>query len=335
MTVLAEYQRLEAEGIWRPSPEAQRRDVIVSIGKATITIAAANGTALTHWSLPAIQRLNPGEDPALYGPGGDAPDTLEVADAEMTEAIDRVLAVIRRKPRGAGWVRRASLFGLLTAFLVLMLVWLPGAITAYTASLVPQGAREAIGQGLLAETERVAGAPCSSPAGDRALGLLSERLFPGEDARLVVLPSALAETAHVPGNVFLIGHRLVEDHETPDVLAGYLAAEDVRRRARDPLARLLAAVPFRASLALLSTGHLRDMDLKRMAEWLVAAPSDTVDDAELIAAMADKQIVSAPYAYARDISGETTIALIEAKSSGSRPVLGDTDWIALQRICGE
>ncbi len=65
MTVLAKYQRLEAQGIWRAEPEAQRRDVIVSIGKATITISAANGTALTHWSLPAMHRLNPNELPAV------------------------------------------------------------------------------------------------------------------------------------------------------------------------------------------------------------------------------------------------------------------------------
>ena len=335
MTVLAEYQRLEAEAIWRPSPESQRRDVIISIGKATITIAAANGTALTHWSLPAIQRRNPDETPAIYSLGEDAPDTLEVADAEMTEAIDRVLAAIQRKPSGAGWARRLVMLSILLGFVAMTVIWLPGAITAYTASLVPDAARNTIGEALLAETERVAGAPCSSPAGDRALARLAERLFPDGGAKLAVLPSALAETAHLPGGTILIGHRLVEDHETPEVVAGYLTAEALRRAEKAPLARLLAAVPFRASLALLSTGKLRDIDLQRMAEWLIAAPVDPVPDTALIAAMAAKNLATAPYGYARDISGETTIALIEATSEGTRPVLDDTDWIALQRICGE
>lgn len=335
MTVLAEYQRLEAEGIWRPAPDAQRRDVIVSIGKATITIAAANGTALAHWSLPAMRRLNPGETPALYGPGSDAPDTLEVTDDEMVEAIERVLAAIRKKPGRSGWVRRLSVYGALAGFLVLAFIWLPGAITAYTASLVPQAARDAIGAGLLAETERVAGAPCASPAGNRALLVLAARLFPDSNTRLVVLPSALAETAHLPGGTLLIGHRLVEDHETAEVLAGHLVAEDVRRTSRDPLARLLAAVSFRASLALLSTGRLREMDLQRMAEWLVAAPPRPVGDADLIGAMAERGVATEPYAYTRDISGETTQTLIDGSSEDARPVLEDTDWIALQRICGE
>ena len=335
MTVLAEYQRLEAEAIWHPSPVTQRRDVIISIGKATITIAGTSGTALTHWSLGAIHRLNPGEAPAMYGPGLDAPDTLEVADREMTEAIDRVLAAIQHKPKRKGWAGRVSMLALLFGFIALLVVWLPGAITAYTASLVPEGARASIGSALLTEAESVTGAACSTPAGDRALGRLTERLFPEGATRLVVVPSALAETAHVPGGTILIGHRLVEDFETPEVLAGYLSAEDVRREARNPLARLLEAVPFRAPLALLSTGRLREIDLERMAVWMIAAEPDQVEDAVLIQAMADKGVATQPYAYAVDISGETTIALIEANIADPQPVLGDTDWIALQRICDE
>lgn len=335
MTVLAEYQRLEAEAIWRPSPEAQRRDVIISIGKATLTIAAANGTALTHWSLPAIRRLNPGETPALYSPGGDASDSLEVVDGEMTDAIDRVLAAIQQKPSGAGWARRLVMFGILAGFIALVLVWLPGAITAYTASLVPEAARNSIGQALMVQTERLTGAPCSSPAGDRALERLSERLFPDGNTTLAVLPSALAETAHLPGGTILIGHRLVEDHESPEVLAGYLSAEALRRDTKRPLARLLAAVPFRASLALLSTGRLREIDLQRMAEGLVAARPEPVSDDALLQEMTRTAVAPAPYGYARDISGETTIAFIEADPGNTRPVLDDTDWIALQGICGE
>ncbi len=98
MTVLAEYQRLESEGLWRATREAQLRDVIVSIGEATLTIAVPNGTALTHWSLPAIVRQNPGETPAVYSPGRDLSETLEIGDPEMVEAIERVLSAIGRRP---------------------------------------------------------------------------------------------------------------------------------------------------------------------------------------------------------------------------------------------
>ncbi len=334
MTVLAEYERLEAEGVWRASRDAQRRDVIVSIGKATLTITAPNGTALTHWSLPAVVRRNPGETPAVFGPGRDTAETLELADAEMVEAIDRVLGAIRRPKRSGGWAGRILRVGILAAAVAGLAVWLPGAITAYTASLVPEVAQAQIGERILAETERVAGAPCSSPAGDRALTTLTERLFPDGGVRLVVLPSTLKTSAHLPGGTILLSHTLVEDHETPDVVAGFAVAEHLRAEAGNSLGALLEASPFRASLALLSTGKLREIDLQRMAEWLVVRPPAPVPEAELLAAMGARAVPTAPYGYAVDISGETTPRLV-ADTGDHEPVLDDTDWIALQLICGE
>ena len=58
MTALKEYDRIEATGLWRANADAQRREVIVSIGDATLTISDHNDRALAHWSLPAIERAN-------------------------------------------------------------------------------------------------------------------------------------------------------------------------------------------------------------------------------------------------------------------------------------
>ena len=54
MTALSEYQRLEASGLWRASPEDQRSDVIVSIGDATLVITDLRENPLAHWSLARI-----------------------------------------------------------------------------------------------------------------------------------------------------------------------------------------------------------------------------------------------------------------------------------------
>ncbi len=56
MTALNEYQRLETFGIWHASPDEQRRDVIVQLGEATLTVSDQNMQALSHWSLPAVIR---------------------------------------------------------------------------------------------------------------------------------------------------------------------------------------------------------------------------------------------------------------------------------------
>ena len=43
MTALKEYARLESTGLWRPDPEAQRREVAISFGDATLVIADSAG----------------------------------------------------------------------------------------------------------------------------------------------------------------------------------------------------------------------------------------------------------------------------------------------------
>ena len=97
MTALTEYQRLEGTGIWHATAADQRRDVALSLGEATLTITTFQGAPLSHWSLPAIHRLNPGEDPPMYAPGQDSPEVLEVTDDQMIAALEQVALVARRK----------------------------------------------------------------------------------------------------------------------------------------------------------------------------------------------------------------------------------------------
>lgn len=335
MTVLEKYQRLEAEAIWRPSADAQRRDVIVSIGEATLTISTANGMALTHWSLPAIVRLNAGETPAFYAPDPEAPETVEVADAEMIDAIERVLAAVRGTSSERGKLRSTIMALVALIAGIGLVLWGPGAITRYTASLVPEASKRSIGAGLLAEMERVTGAPCAEPIGTQSLATLEARLFPAGNTRLVVVPSAISETAALPGGAILVGHTLVEDFETPEVLAGYLMAADARRTQEDPLMGLLQAAGLRASASLLTTARLPKVALPRMAEWLAAHTPPPVNDTVLLSHMQTVAVDTAPYGYARDISGETTAALIAASAATTPPLLSDGEWIALQGICGE
>jgi hypothetical protein len=73
MTALSEYQRLEAPGVWRPTPDAQRRDVIVALGEATLVLTDQKDTALAHWSLAAVERRNPGGCPRSSPPAMTRP----------------------------------------------------------------------------------------------------------------------------------------------------------------------------------------------------------------------------------------------------------------------
>ncbi|MBD3765743.1 MAG: hypothetical protein IE927_13730, partial [Rhodobacterales bacterium] len=166
MTALKKYQKLESPGLWRDTPEAQRREVVVAFGEASLILTdPRSGTALAHWSLPAVVRLNPGIAPALYAPGAEATETLEIDDPTMSGAIETVRSVIEAARPHPGRLRgRLGLAGA-AVLAALAVFWLPGALIRSTAAILPPAARAEIGRMALADVMRIAGTPCSGAAG--------------------------------------------------------------------------------------------------------------------------------------------------------------------------
>ncbi|AHM05874.1 hypothetical protein roselon_03630 [Roseibacterium elongatum DSM 19469] len=337
MTALQQYRRLEALGLWRENAADQRREVVVSLGDATLVVSTAHETALTHWSLAAVERLNPGRIPALYSPGADSTERLEIEDPDMIEALEKVLAAIRRSgphPGRLRWLLGAG-FGL--GALALAVFWLPEALTRQTVALLPEAKRAEIGGALLDEMTRLAGQPCTAPRGLGALRDLTGRVFPGPNApEVVVLPATIPDTIALPGNLIVISAALVEDHETPEVLAGYLLAEEARRRAVDPIHALLTEAGLTVTFRLLTTGLIATEPLAEYAMTLLSRPEAPVPAAKLIALFDEARISTQPYAFARDVSGETVLPLIEAdplRNADRAPLLSDQSWVSLQEIC--
>jgi hypothetical protein len=338
MTALEQYRRLEATGLWRDTPDAQRREVIVALGDATLVMSTATETALAHWSLPAVHRLNPGRRPAIYAPGVDTEERLEIDDPDMIMAIETVRsAIARRRPRPGRlrlWI--GMLLG--AAALGLSVFWLPSALTQQTVSLLPDASRTVIGEQLLMEIAQLAGPTCTNPRGATALNRLSRRVFPeGTSPRMAVLPSAIPETLALPGNIFLVNAELAEDYETPEVLAGHLLAEEVRRQTEDPLLTLLSEAGLIVTLRLLTTGQVDEDAIHRHAAWLLSATRGPVPQDPLLRLFAAANLSTEPYAFALDVSGETVLGLIEAnpmRGTQTAPLLSDADWVSLQDICG-
>lgn len=336
MTALKEYQRLEATGLWRPSPEQQRREVYVSIGDATLTINSFNNQALTHWSLAAIQRRNPDEFPAIYHPDGDSDETLELAESEghMIEAIERLRRAVERARPHPGRLRSFGVAGVLSAALVLAVFWLPGAMRRHTLDVVPVIKRQEIGDALLARVERLSGRACRSPETQPVLSRLARRLAV---RRIVILPGGLRDSLHLPGSIVLLNRALVEDHEDPAVLAGYVLTEKLAAARTDPLGEVLQDGGVFASFRLLTTGEIPKDMLDTYAERIVTAPKPVLSTDAVLKEFADAKVPSTPYARARDITGESTLPLIEAdpmKAEDPAPVMRDRDWVLLQGICG-
>ncbi|MBM9594636.1 hypothetical protein [Roseitranquillus sediminis] len=336
MTALADYQRLESTGLWRPEPGAQRREVIVCLGEATLVITDRGESALAHWSLPAVERR--GADlPAIYAPGSDSDEELEIADGEMVDAIETVRRAVERRRYRPGRLRTALGVGALAALLGVGALWLPDALIRHTARVVPQAMRLEIGEAMLGHVLRVAGPPCATSEDLPALARINRRLRGAEAGPLVLVPGEGFEALHLPGGLIVLNRVLVEDHDEPAVVAGYILAEEARAAANDPMLRLLDEAGPLASFRLLTTGELPPEVLEAHAERLATADPAPLSGAELVTWFEGAALRSAPYAYALDITGETTLTLIEAdpaKAGTTTTVLPDGEWVALQGACG-
>jgi hypothetical protein len=339
MTALRRYQRLESSGLWRESPLDQRREVLVRLGEATLTLSdPKSGEAISHWSLPAIERINRGETPPVFAPGGDAGESLELSDPDMIAALDTVQAAVRAAAARPGRLRGLMLGGITLAILGLAALWLPDALVTHTASVVPPAQRAELGQRVLDDLVRVTGAPCDSPLGLAALAALSERVFgPVDTPILYVLPEGVEQPLHLPGDVIVLPRRLIEQADGPEAAAGAALVEGLRSRARDPILPLLDHAGLRATFRLLTTADLTDDDVSGYGEAALRGPPLTLPEPVILQAFEAAQIPTTPYATAI-APGDPAAAALAAndpyRGLAPAPLISDESWVALQEICG-
>lgn len=227
MTALAQYQRLEAIGLWQPAGGAPPREVVVSFGQATLVLSdPGTETPLTHWSLPAITSLAPGRHPAIYAPGppgedGTPTETLTIDEPEMIDAIARVHHAIDAALPHPGRLRRRLIGGIALIAVAAGIWWLPGWIIHHTIRIAPPAQRALVGEAALADLTRITGPACRRPAGDTVLARLADRLAAatGRDGagsadrdarlRLHVLAGGIRGAVALPGGIVLIGPDLL------------------------------------------------------------------------------------------------------------------------------
>lgn len=336
MVALKKYARLEGSALWRAAPDDQRREVIVSIGDATLIVSDMRDRAITHWSLAAVRRANPGQRPAIFYPDGDPGETLELAvdEAQMINAIEKLRRAVERGRPRPGRLRGLGLLLSLAFVAALAYFWLPGALLRHTVSVVPDVKRIEIGAALMSRIERMTGPACSDTAGQDAVRKLRARLGTGP---LSIMPGTVSTSLHLPGGYILLDRALIEDYEEPEVVAGFALAEATLARSTDPLRRMLETLGPMASFQLVTTGTLKGEMLDAYAESLLADTRRAPDDVALLATFDARSLRSTAYAYARDVTGETVLALIEGDPMAGKesvPLLSDADWLRLQNICG-
>ncbi len=328
MTALAEYQRLEAIGLWRQGDgDGRAREVVVGLGDATLTLRdPASDMPLAHWSLPAVVRRGTG-----FAPGPDSDETLQIDDPAMRAALERVdRAVARTRPRP----RRGR--ALAAAVLVLAAgagVWavLPGWVIDRATGAVPAAGRAAITQAVLQDMAPLTGVPCANAPGQAALAGLAGRLFGTGGPGILILRDGLAAPLAMPDGTILLPASLLG--AAPQALAG--AALAGATAPGDGLAPVLEHAGAWASLRLMTTGALPADSLAGIGRVLLTRAPPPDDIPALLARMQAAGVAPAPYGFWRDPTGEAMLPLIEADRSAGNPppVMSDADWQAVRAIC--
>ena len=152
-----------------------------------------------------------------------------------------------------------------------------------------------------------------------------------------MVADGLTDALALPGNHYLVGTALVEDYETPEVLAGYLLAAAAVSGGQDTLIQaVLTEAKLLENLKLLTSGDLPQAVADRYAEASLATERSPMTQDALLEYFDTADVSSRAYALAVDVTGETTLGLIEADPlAGKNPpaILTDGEWVALQSIC--
>ncbi len=336
MTALDKYVRLESGGLWRADTDAQRRDVVISFGDATLVISDGAGRPIAHWSLPAITRQNPGERPAVFAPDDEASEAVEIADDLMIDAIEEVrkaLAKARPKP---GKLRHWITGGIIVATLALAVFWLPGALTRQTLAVVPLTKRMEIGATMLGHIQTQTGAVCREPRAIEAAARLAQRLWGLETpTQIVVVPQLAQGAVAIPGEIVLLDYAVLQVSDDPAVAAGFLLAAHAARVDADPLEAVLHRAGLGTTFRLLTTGEIPSDILQTNAEAIVGGAAPLADTDRLLQVFNGAEVPPAPYVATMGARGQIVpdFDVGAASQGGSPTIMEDSDWVSLQNIC--
>lgn len=336
MTALKDIAKIETTGLWRADEDAQRIEVFVSVGDGSLIISDISNTALSHWALAAVRRRNPGKRPALYAPGQNTPEELEIEDATMIDAIERIRTAIDRTRPHPGRLRVLSLSIIAVILLALALFWVPKALRDHTLSVLPIPQQVAIGQSMLSRITTLTGPACADPQGLEALEALNARVLPNARARLVVLPNLPKPTMHLPGGHIIVSADLLDPNSAPEAVAGHILTAKMRADMQNTLGEYLTFAGFQETFRLLTSGETNPETLRRYVDLKLTQPRLTINDAPLLDALAGLALPSTPYARTLPSSDPQAARLIAADPFADRPapeVLSDTQWLTLANIC--
>lgn len=337
MTALNKYQRLEGIGLWRADAGAQRREVAVRLGEASLTIVdMRSDMVLSHWALPALVRQNPGRMPAIYQPSDDPEgESLETDDTVLTEALETLRLALTNPPR-TRWLKRGSVV-LVGALVLTAMAYMPKVIASRTAGIVPQAMRTQIGRDAFEDLIKPGSGlrHCAQPSARQTLAALRSRILGGSWRVAVIDGIESFEAGQLPGRLIVLGRGLIERLDSPEALAGWLIAAEQQAEANDPLLGALSYSGLSAMLTLLTTGALPEGSLEGYARAHLVQPMPWPDAGPMGARFTALGLPARAYADSLPADAARLSAVLSTDLTEAPPLMSDGEWLTLQAICLE
>ena len=371
MTALAQYERLEAPGLYFDGETARSREVVVKFGDASLIVLSLEDVPITHWSLAGLRDISQKSGGLALTPDPDGDERLLIEDAEMAAAIVAVCPDLRkvRAASGRSWARVALWSAAALGAVYAIIFHLVPALSDQMAVLIPPEAEVALGDEMAGQFARLLTREdepryCSTRAGDRALAALTDRLAAGAETHVPldvrVLDHPMVNAFALPGGRIVVFRGLLREAESPEELAGVLAHEIGHVAARDPTRLALRSAGTAGLLGLLLgdvTGATATVALSEaMLRSGYQREAETEADRYAADLLAREGLPTGPLAgffdKLRDVHGDTpklfshlsthpdlkgrAEATREADTIGDgtfRPALSDQQWVALRNIC--
>ncbi|MGR3542594.1 MAG: DUF7092 domain-containing protein [Hasllibacter sp.] len=334
-TALENYARLEASGLWRPGVGAQRREVIVSLGEASLILKDMADRPLSHWSLPATEIVEDEKGRLVLTAGGG--EMLEIGDRDMIEAVIRLRRALTHRPRQLRLGRWAAVAAALAVVAVLLSV-VPDALRRDIAG-TPSRERDARVTAQIADALDARGALCPPAAGlRRGFDALGRRMGQPSGRQLLILRGADGGLAHLPGGAIAVPEGLLRAMPTPEALAARAVAAEGTEAGNARIDEIVDRLGSPGLLRLWTSARLPDAAAEAEAERLMTAPhraplspQDLAATFEMRPWLAHDYADSWPEGIAADLRAAAAAAGIAPQGGPSVP--SDQVWVALQEVC--